>query len=112
MRSSRSYIQGKAGGARKPTSSALTQCLKDMLGSLGNGRIYVIVDALDECPKVSGTRSSREQVLELVKELVDMHLPNVHLCVASRPEIDIRMALEHLTPLHISLHDESGQKTI
>jgi len=99
-----------ASGTRKPTSSALTQCLKDMLTSLGNGRIYIIVDALDECSKVSGTRSSREQVLELVKELVDMHLPNVHLCVASRPEIDIRMVLERLTSLQISLHDESGQK--
>ena len=30
--------------------------------------------------------------------------------VASRPEIDIRMVLEPLTSLQISLHDEGGQK--
>jgi hypothetical protein len=30
--------------------------------------------------------------------------------VASRPEMDIRMVLEPLKPLKISLHDESGQK--
>ena len=39
-----------------------------------------------------------------------MKLRDVHLCVASRPEMDIRMVLEPLTSLKISLHDESGQK--
>jgi hypothetical protein len=33
----------------------------------------------------------------------------LHLCVASRPEIDIRQVLEPLTSLQISLHDEIGQ---
>ena len=46
----------------------------------------------------------------LIEEVVDLKLPNVHLCVASRPEMDIRMVLEPLTSLKISLHDESGQK--
>ena len=32
------------------------------------------------------------------------------LCVASRPEMDIRAVLESLTTLKISLHDEVGQK--
>jgi hypothetical protein len=54
--------------------------------------------------------SAREEVLGLVEEIVDLKLPNVHLCVASRPEIDIRMVLEPLTSLKISLHDESGHK--
>src|ERR1019366_1083349 len=70
----------------------------------------VIVDALDECPNLSGTPSAREEVLGVIAELVDLKLPNVHLCVASRPEMDIRMVLEPLTSLKISLHDEIGQK--
>jgi hypothetical protein len=37
-------------------------------------------------------------------------MSNLHLCVASRPEMGIRKALETLKPLQISLHDESGQK--
>src|SRR6266436_6477308 len=41
---------------------------------------------------------------------VNWKLPNVHLCVASRPEMDIRTVLEPLTTLKISLHDEVGQK--
>jgi hypothetical protein len=99
-----------AGGTGKPTTSALTKCMKDMLSLPGQGQIYLVVDALDECPDVSGTPSAREEILELVEELADLKLSNVHLCVASRPEIDIRKSLEPLEPLQISLHDESGQK--
>jgi hypothetical protein len=99
-----------AAGTGKPTTNTLTKCMKDMLSLPGQGPTYIIVDALDECPNVSGMHSAREQVLELVEELVRLDLPNVHLCVASRPEIDIRMVLEPLKPLQISLHDESGQK--
>jgi hypothetical protein len=99
-----------ADGAGKPTTSMLTKCLKEMLSLLGQGQIYIIIDALDECPDVSGTPSAREDVLELFEELVGLKLSNLHLCVASRPEIDIRKALEPLNPLQISLHDESGQK--
>ena len=103
------------GGTRKPTTEALTKCLKDMLDLPGQGPIYIIVDGLDECPDVSGadvsgTLSAREEVLELVEDLVDSNLLNLHLCVASRPEIDIRRSLEPLEPLQISLHDERGQK--
>ena len=99
-----------ARGVRKPTISALKECTTNMLSLPGQAPTYIIVDGLDECPNFSGTPSAREEVLELIKELVDLNLPNVHLCVASRPEMDIRMALEPLTSLKISLHDEVGQK--
>ena len=99
-----------ARGIRKPTISALRKCLTDMLSLPGQAPTYIIVDALDECPNSSGTPSAREEVLDLINELVDLKLPNVYLCVASRPEMDIRMALEPLTSLRISLHEEVGQK--
>jgi len=54
--------------------------------------------------------SAREEVLELVKEVVGFEIPNVHLCVASRLEIDIKKFLRPLNPLEISLQDEVGQK--
>ena len=97
-------------GIRKPDIDALKICMTDMLSLPGQAPIYIIVDALDECPNFSGTPSAREEVLDLIEELVNLNRPNVHLCVASRPEIDIRMVLEPLTSLRISLHDESGQK--
>ena len=99
-----------ARGMRNPTTSALKKCLTDMLSLPGQAPAYILVDALDECPNSSGMPSAREEILELIEELVDLKLSNVHLCVASRPEIDIRTVLEPLTSLQISLHDEGGQK--
>ena len=97
-------------GLRKPNIEALKGCVTDMLSQPGQGTIYIIVDALDECPNSPGNPSARKKVLTLIEELVNSKLPNLHLCVASRPEIDIRMALEQLASLQLSLHDESGQK--
>ena len=54
--------------------------------------------------------SPRDKVLVLVEKLVEQKLPNLHLCITSRPEIDIRTSLEPLTSNRISLHDETGQK--
>ncbi|KAH9055813.1 hypothetical protein EDB83DRAFT_1088809 [Lactarius deliciosus] len=96
-------------GSVQPNDEALTQCLKTMLVALGQTPIYVILDAVDECLNTSGMPSPREKVLRLVKELVELKLSNLHLCITSRPEIDIRNALEPLAAHRISLHDESGQ---
>jgi len=49
-------------------------------------------------------------VLQLLNELVKLSLPDLHICVTSRPEIDIRNVLEPLTSRRVSLHDQSGQK--
>jgi hypothetical protein len=68
------------------------------------------MDALDECPITSTIPSSREEVLDLVDELVGLNLPNLHICVTSRPEHDIRAVLEQSTQRPVSLHDESGQQ--
>ena len=97
-------------GARKPSEDGLIQCLKDMITLPDQPPVYLIVDALDECPDTSGLPSPREQVLDLVKELVELSSPNLRLCVTSRPEIDIRCTLEPLTSLRVSLHEQSGQK--
>ena len=97
-------------GTRKPDIDALKECLTEMLNLPGQGPIYMILDGLDECPNFPGRPSAREEVLEFVEELVNLEIRNVHLCVASRPEMDIREILESLTSLQISLHDEIGQK--
>jgi hypothetical protein len=97
-------------GERKPSDRAMVECLKKMLSFEAQGPTFIILDALDECPIASGIPSFREEVLELVDELVNLHLPNVHICVTSRPEHDIRVILECLTEHPVSLHDESGQQ--
>jgi len=98
-------------GKKRPSNSDLVYCLKQILFSLpAQSPIYLVIDALDECPDTSGIPPPRDRVLRLLKELVDLHHPNLHLCVTSRPEIDIRIVLEPLTPLRVSLHDQTGQK--
>ena len=88
----------------------MIDCLKEMLALEAQGPTYIIMDALDECPITSTIPSPREEVIELVEELVGLHLPNLHICVTSRPEHDIQLALERLTERSVSLHDESGQQ--
>jgi len=97
-------------GAQQPNDDILTQCLKDMLTLPDQRPIYLILDALDECSNASGIPTPRRRVLRLVEELVDLHIPNLRICVTSRPEVDIRGVLEPLTSRRVSLHDQSGQK--
>ena len=97
-------------GVRKPNDHAMVSCLKEMLTLDAERHTYIIMDAIDECPLSSSVPSPREEVLELVNELVDLRLPNLHICVTSRPELDIQAILGSLTPHPVSLHDQSGQK--
>ncbi|KAH8992292.1 hypothetical protein EDB86DRAFT_2830527 [Lactarius hatsudake] len=97
-------------GSKAPSEAALTQCLKDMLTIPNQPPIYIILDALDECPNTRGIPSPREEVLTLVKDLVNLRLPHLHICVTSRPEFDIRATLGPLALHSVSLHDQSGQK--
>jgi hypothetical protein len=85
-------------GEKQPNDIILAECLKKMLTLPDQCPTYLVIDALDESPKTSGTLSPRKTVLQLLKELVDLSLLNVHLCVTSRPEIDIRNVLEPLAP--------------
>ena len=97
-------------GTRKPSDGTLTKCLTEALSHTSQGSVYLIVDALDECPNNSGMPTAREEVLGFVKDLVCLRLPNLHICVTSRPEIDIQSTLEPLTSLRVSLHNQTGQK--
>jgi len=96
-------------GARSPSNNGLIRCLKHLLNLPGQAPVYLIVDALDECPNTS-LPSHRDQVLVFLEDLVDSKLPNFRICVTSRPETDIKPVLEPLTFRSVSLHDESGQK--
>ena len=97
-------------GVRKPNDRAMIECLKEMLTTDAQYPTYIIMDAIDECPLTSSVPSPREEVLDLVEELVGLHLQNLHICVTSRPELDIRAVLDPLTTCPLSLHDETGQK--
>ena len=71
---------------------------------------FLIIDAIDECPNISGLPTPRAVLLDLLEELVELHIPNLHICITSRPDVDIKMVLQPLAYSIISLHDESGQQ--
>ena len=96
-------------GSRHPSDDALVRCLKDILRVSGHSPVYLIVDGLDECSNTSAMPSPREEVLTFLEDLIDSQLPNLRICVTSRPEIDIKRVLDPLTLHSISLHDESEQ---
>ncbi|KAH9025901.1 hypothetical protein EDB84DRAFT_362632 [Lactarius hengduanensis] len=98
-------------GTRQPSDDTLQECLKEMLRLLEHGPTFVVLDALDECPDSLGIPSPRHEVLELVKELVDLDLQGLHICATSRPEVDIRAVLDPLASRSVSLHNQTGQQT-
>ena len=97
-------------GARQPNDDTLTRSLKDMFMLPNQHPIYIIFDVLGERSNVSGIKTPRKRVLQLVKELVDLYILNLHICVTSHPEVDIQDILEPLTSRRVSLHDQRGRK--
>lgn len=97
-------------GAKQPEDHAMMECLKEMSALEAYKPTYIILDALDECPNTTAVPSPRERLLSFVVELVNLQLPNLHICVTSRLEYDIQAVLEDLTPHPVTLHEESGQQ--
>lgn len=96
-------------GSQYASDIELLRCFKDMIEVPGQAPTYIIIDALDECPTTTGLPSPRDKVLELVKNIVKSQIPNLRICVTSRPEADIGLVLDPLIFGSVSLHGESGQ---
>ena len=100
-------------GTQQPSNRILIDRLKEMLAVAAQHSIFIVMDALDECPD-DGMPTPREAVLSLVKDLVSLHhqILNLHIFVTSRPEVDIQNKLKLLAVNAISLHEESWQKVV
>jgi hypothetical protein len=100
-------------GYEQPSYSALVTCFKSMIKL--PEQIFIVVDALDECP-TTGIPSSRDEVLAFIKDLIRVKEPSTRklsICVTSRPELDIQNVLGSLPVAStscVSLHEESGQR--
>ena len=103
------FYKAHGSGSQHASDNELLECLKEMLTLPRRAAVYIIIDALDECSSTSGMPPSREKVLDLVEELVNLRIPNMRICVTSRPEADILSVLETLAFRCVSLHSESGQ---
>jgi hypothetical protein len=97
-------------GSRRASDDELMKCLENMVTSQGQAPVYIVIDALDECPNTSGITSERESVLSALKNLFDLDCPSLRICITSRPEQDIKETLRPLASQSLSLHDQHGQK--
>ena len=104
------FYSEHANGSQHPSDDDLIQRLKDILKVPGQAPVYLIVDGLDECSNTPDTPSPREKLLMLFEDLVNLRLPKLRICVTSRPEFDIKVALEPLTFRSVSLHDKGEQR--
>lgn len=104
-----SFYSEHGRGSEHASDDALIGCLKNILKLPGQAPVYLVVDALDECPITADMPSPREEVINLINELLKSDLPNLHICITSRPETDVKAVLGPLTSHSISLHSEKGQ---
>jgi hypothetical protein len=103
------FYKAHRGGEQQASDNKLLECLTQMLELKEQPTVYIIIDALDECPRTSSIPSPRDEVLDLVEELVSSRLLNLRICVTSRPEADISPILDPLVFRSISIHGEHGQ---
>jgi len=99
-------------GSEQPSELALVKCLGSMIDHPRQVPIYLVFDALDECPNTTGTPSALEKVLNFIQDLLRSNHPNLFVCITSRPEQDISATLNPLTSpsSRVSLHEEGGQR--
>jgi len=97
-------------GSKQPRDDVLRKALERMLAIPDQAPIYIVLDALDECPNSADTPSPREEVLSLVEWLVESRCSNLWVSVTSRTEVDIEAILQPLASHKTSLHSETGQK--
>jgi hypothetical protein len=77
-------------GKLQPSLDELTGILFEVVESLNQA--FIVIDALDECPKGGG----RDLLLAVILDIKSRSLDNLHALVTSRREPDIE---EYLTPL-------------
>lgn len=89
---------------QQPSSKALLTLSKSLVDVFDH--VYVVVDAIDECP----VGSERDAVIEILNEM--RAIPNNHILVTSREETDIRQGLQVTADESISLHNADVQADI
>jgi NACHT domain-containing protein len=104
------FRSNHARGLLPPNEDALMGCLKKLLEFPGKVPVYLIMDALDECPDSSAFSSPRADVLRFIRELFKPPISNLRICVTSRPKTDIHDILRRLIFRTVSLHDKSEQR--
>lgn len=71
-------------GQHLASVESLLQMLREVAAGLDN--VYIVLDALDECPKLDDSRSN---LLSYIREIVGCEIAQLHILTTSRRETDI-----------------------
>jgi ankyrin repeat domain-containing protein 50 len=93
-------------GQEKAAMHELKAALSGMVKDFED--VFIIVDALDECPK----NGEREELLGLITEMKSWSPSNLHLLATSRQEPDIKEALTSLTNSAITIQGSEVESDI
>ncbi|RDH35841.1 hypothetical protein BDQ94DRAFT_168171 [Aspergillus welwitschiae] len=95
----------------QPDSTTIRSVLDEVLSEIPDqDRVYLVFDALDECPN-SGFPSERESLLSLLSHLLKRHRGKVHILATSRPEKDIHKELSEFPKVDLEARLAEDVKT-
>ncbi|KAE8314660.1 hypothetical protein BDV41DRAFT_563510 [Aspergillus transmontanensis] len=77
---------------REPDQDKLSTVLRDVINNYTGDRLFLIFDALDECP--DNEVHERDLLFQVLKGLINEHGKKIHLLATSRYEENIRCHLE------------------
>jgi hypothetical protein len=79
-------------GQQRPTSLKLRSMLQEVIEDFED--IFLVVDAVDECPKFDGERA---RFFETLQEMLSWKSTQLHVFMTSRPEVDIQLEMEAIS---------------
>ncbi|KAK1984922.1 LOW QUALITY PROTEIN: pfs domain-containing protein [Colletotrichum cereale] len=88
--------------SRQPNIDSLISTFGAMAQQMGE--VWIVLDALDECQTRTGPKN--EGLLQWVESILNLPQVNAHLLVTSRPEHDIKSALEKYINNQIPLRSD------
>ncbi|KAL4954846.1 hypothetical protein BDW69DRAFT_183162 [Aspergillus filifer] len=83
--------KGHGDRGSQPSRETLSEALDDVISS-AHGELFLVLDALDECPE-GPRRSERAVLLSVLVDLAGRHKDKLHILATSRPERDIQSML-------------------
>jgi hypothetical protein len=75
----------------QPPTDQLMSAFKSTISDAGE--VYILMDALDECPEKNGERS---ELCAMLQDILEWKKQNVHILAVSRKENDLNEMLEPL----------------
>lgn len=87
-------------GQHQLSHTALLEILHAIIKEFSS--VFIIIDALDECPKTK-VKDGRKMLLETVHKVLSWKCPSLHLLCTSRNEIDISIAFDRYLPEEVTL---------